>query len=102
MSPSWGLGTGEGALGSWAAGHGTIAVGNHLHLLGRGGPIDMEGSGQVMSPQKMLHRPSASNLATINSTCWEVLGLQVLHLQTLKAGLMQLAEPLKEKEKQEG
>ena len=73
MSLPWGWGTGEGALASWAIGCKTIAVGTHLHLLGRGRMTDMECLGWVMAPWRMLYRPLASNLATANYTCWRPL-----------------------------
>ena len=73
MSPPWGWGTGKEALASWAVGFETTAVGTCLHLLVRGGPTDVEGSGQVMVPQRMSYRPLASDLASANSTCWRPL-----------------------------
>ena len=60
-------------MASWADRHKTIGVSNHLCLLDGGGSTVEEGSGQVMSPWRMSYRLFASDLATINSTCWRPL-----------------------------
>ena len=45
----------------------------HLYLLGRGRATDVRGSGQVMVPCRMLYRPLAFDLVTMNSSCWRPL-----------------------------
>ena len=56
------------------SGYKTIAVGIHLCLFGRGKDQQMwKDLARSWSPQRMLYRPSASDLATANSTCWRPL-----------------------------
>ena len=71
----WGWGTNGGTSAYWAVKHETIALSTILHLLSIGRPRDVERSGWVMAPQRFLCRPSASDLATANSTCQRFPGI---------------------------
>ena len=72
-SSFWTDGSKAAASVSWAVGCKTVAVGTHLCLLDGGRLTDMEGSGWVMAPCRMLYRSLVFDPATANSTCWRSL-----------------------------